>query len=197
MVAMKLKRLVRGIIAFFALAVCSFCGLLMWVFGGFENQIFRQSLPVFPEAHEVSNAYGYWGGGAGLQTLYFWTAKPVQDVKSYYETFTPAFVYSKYPFDWEAQHNYTTAFNPRDSKLPIMTVEFGGGTANPLESKNCYYQMHYTCVEIELIDFGTSRSVSLRPPPGPMRMVKTQSPLESPLLGGTLIVYMYFVADIS
>jgi hypothetical protein len=191
---MKLvKWLVYGVIALCVLAICSFCGLFLWV-GGIENQVFRQSLPIFPEAREVSNAYGIYGGGAGLQTLYFWTAKSLQDVKAYYESFTPAFVYSKYPFDWAAHDYYRTAFNP-SGKLPVMTAEFGGETNNPLQNKSCYYQMRYTCVEIELVDFGTSQSVSLRPPPGPMRMGKKPSPLESELRGGTLIVYMYFVGD--
>ncbi len=185
------KRLLYGIIAFCILGVCSFCGLFLW-FGRIEQEVFRRSLPVFPEAREVSNASGYWGANTGLETLYFWTAKPVEDVKSYYETFTPPFRYSKYPFDWEAQHYYATAFNPNGGKLPVMTAEFGGETINPLKDKNCYYQMDYTCVEIELVDFGLSQVVSLRPAPGPMRMEATASPLASELRGGTLIVYMYY-----
>ncbi|MBI1276723.1 MAG: hypothetical protein GC179_01210 [Anaerolineaceae bacterium] len=189
------KWLIYGVIAVCILGVCSFCGLFLWV-GGIENQVFRQSLPVYPDAREVSNAYGYMGGGSGLQALYFWTAKPVEDVKRYYETSVSDFIHPSELFEEKARIYYSV-FNPKGGEVPVVTREFGGEIINQEQSKTCYYRSQYNCVEITLIDFGTSQVVSLPPRPGPMRVVRTQLPLESELRGGTLIVYVYYVADIS
>jgi hypothetical protein len=189
---MKLKWLVRGIIGTIILGVCSFCALFTWVLFGFENQVFRQSLPVFPEAREVSHASGFYGGNAGLETFYFWTVKPVGDVKTYYETFTPSFVST----DRGTPEYYETVFNPYGGKIPVITAEFERKTIDPSVSRQCYYQIRYTCVEIKLIDFGESQFVVLPPPPM-LRSPKTPTPLESELRGGTLIVYMYYVTDIT
>jgi hypothetical protein len=147
--------------------------------------VFRGSLPVFPESQEISNAYVYYGGGAGIEVLYFWTAHPIDEVQEFYETFS-------LPFDGENR----TVFNPSGSPVPVITAEFTDDIIDPVQDRSCYYRMSYTCVMVELFDFD-QRTVILRPLPSGGRVVRTPSPIASQLRGGTLIVYTYFVTDLS
>ncbi|MCI0398032.1 MAG: hypothetical protein L0332_26825 [Chloroflexi bacterium] len=190
---MTRERLRRLLIAATISLLLFYC---VW-FSILHNVLFRRSLPVYPGAQEVSEAYGYYGADTGLQTLCFWTSDSLREVQAYYETFTPAFVQRDYWFTFEKAEHYRTVFNPNGGPLPVVTAEFADERINPSQDRFCYYRIAYQCVEIELIDFGQSEPVILRPPDGPMNMLKTPSPLPPELRGGTLIIYIYYVNKLS
>src|SRR5690349_1187 len=92
----------RGLIAVILLVLISPCALCISVLHPF----FRSTLLVFPGAEEVSNAYHFYGSDTGIQTIYFWTSKPFDDVKQYYETLAAPFVLRDYRSDLIGQPYY-------------------------------------------------------------------------------------------
>jgi hypothetical protein len=91
-------------------APCAFC---WWIVFG-NNLVFRTRLPIYPNANQISDVYGYYGAGKGVQRIYFWSSSSVDEIVSYYEGFT-------YPFveDSNDPGVYRTAFNPSGAPLPI------------------------------------------------------------------------------
>ena len=122
----------------------------------------------------------------GIQTLYFWTSYSIGEVQQFYEEFSVPFT----------DGDYRTVFNPSGSPVPVITAEFSDNLIDPAQDRSCYYRMPYQCVVVQLFDFEQA-TVILRPLPSGGRVVRTPSPIASQLQGGTLIVYTYYVDDLS
>jgi hypothetical protein len=182
------KLLLLTIIVLLAVAPCAFC---WWMAIG-SNQIFRLQLPVYPDAREISHTYGYYGAGAGVQRIYFWSADSVDEILNYYETFTYPFIQSQ-----DDPTQFRTVFNPERDSLPIITAEFGGETLDLGKNRHCYYTLPNQCVVVEVIDFGIDSPILLEQLGTYARTRRTPQPPPADLKGGRLIVYTYFVSDIS
>ena len=189
-----MKWLKRAVIVAIALVVLTPCMYCAWI-AKLNDIVFRWRLPVYPGAEEVANAAGNYGANTGLYTIYFWTPDSVNEVQQYYEAFTLPFRKQEYVFSFEVREHYRTVFNPSNKPLPVVTNEFTDEIIDPTQVYHCYYKMPLQCVVIELIDF-TDKEGILRPPPGPMSMIKTPEPLPPGLRGGTLIIYMYYSANL-
>jgi hypothetical protein len=163
---------------------CAFC---WWIAFG-ANEFFRIRLPVYPNARQISDAYGFIGANTGIQRIYFWTSDSSDAILKYYESFT-------YPFiqDNENPARHRTAFNPSGELLPVVTAEFGGEILDLGQNRVCYYPVHYQCVEVEIIDFGDEQPIVLVGVQG--RTGRTPMPPPADLKGGRLIIYTYYVGD--
>ncbi len=185
---LKLRHLAILISLLIVIAPCAFC----WWFVGGDSLIFRRNLPVYPNTREISDTYGYYGAGKGVQRIYFWSSDSIDQIREYYERFT-------YPFveDSKKPLRYRSAFNPTGTALPIITAEFGGETLDLGQSRFCYYQLPQQCVMIELIDFEEDIPITLEGLGTWARTVFTPVPPPDDLKGGRLIVYSYYVGDFS
>ncbi len=166
---------------------------LIW-FGMGEQAVFRLKLPTYASAQEVANAYYDYGASAGYQVVYFWTEQPIDEVRAYYETFTQPFAKVSY-LNTEVP-TYRSVFNPSGKPLPVVTDEFSRETLDLAQTGDCYYRLPYECIRVLLFDFSEIGSIDL-PVFNAGRAVRTPAPLAPTFHGGTLIVYSYFVSDIS
>lgn len=181
-------------IAAIMLAPCAYC---WWVAAG-QNLLFQIRLPVYPGAIQLSSAYAYAGAGNGHQTLYFWTVDNQMPVADFYETFAIPFVEVSETIDGEPRSSLRTVFNPTGNSLLVATHEFTGEVLDPSETHSCAFDVfHYQCVEIHLYELSEHGLATLPKPYGLPRPVQTATPLTQPLIEGTLIVYSYYVLDIS
>ena len=155
-------------------------------------------LPKYPGTQLLTEAYGHYGAGTGDMTLYYWTKDPVEKVISHFEGITLPFIEAEYPFEPDVKDYYRTVLNLSGEQIPpIMTTEFGHNVLYPIKDRQCHYTLPNNCVVIELLGFAESARVTLRPYPAPQRMYRTPEPLSPDITGGTLIVYLYYVYDIS
>jgi hypothetical protein len=191
---MKRSLLKRFLITLGVLLMLSPCAACWWIAFG-ESAVFSASLPVFPGANQISEAYGYYGAGTGVEFRYFWTAASIDEVKAYYETFTVPFVQAQESSS--AGHDqFYSVFNPFGEPVPIITEEYRDEIFNAAESRYCRYRMFFNCVMVRITQFDLTEAIVLPPPPV-IRMVRTPWPFSSQLRGGTLIIYTYNLPDIS
>jgi hypothetical protein len=151
---------------------------------------FRLGLPVYPEARQISEVYGFYGANTGVQNIYYWTSDSVDEIQQYYERFT-------YPFIEEVNNPsiYRTVFNPSGALLPVVTNEFSRETLDLGQGRFCYYRLHGQCVMVQIIDFGDKESIVLEDLGTLIRGNQTPEPAD--LKGGRLIVYTYYIGDFS
>ncbi|MBX3064629.1 MAG: hypothetical protein KF726_16730 [Anaerolineae bacterium] len=172
------------------------CAVCLWVFG-VRDAVFRESLPIYPRAIELPDAYGDRGGGEGLQQLHFWVADPFDDIRQYYEAFTPPFVKQEYRYGDKVAPYFLTVFNPSGTSIPVITAEFGGELNDPAQSLYCDYQLTYQCIQIELINYQPNETVNFPGLAGFWHSARTPTTWTPNLRGGTLIIYRYYVVELS
>jgi hypothetical protein len=51
----------------------------------------QQSFHVYDDAKLVSESRGYYGGGSGQRSLYYWTKTPIEAIQKYFEQYFPQF----------------------------------------------------------------------------------------------------------
>jgi len=164
------------------------CLFLIWLLGGkaFADELSLQmSLRIYPGAERVSSAQAYYCCDSERRIQYYWTEDSLTQVENYYETFALSFI------------NSQTIFHPYDGELELGSVPYPvlpDDEIDPTTDRECHFSQKYSCIQVNLLDFGEAQDVNLpdilaadfiHPTP--------PSPLRSPLSGGTLIVYSYFL----
>lgn len=173
------RRLV--LLAIGLLVLVSPCAYCWWISSG-VNWIFREMLPVYPAAQEISTSVGYEDAGTAIRKLYFWSQDSLEHVRSYYETLTPTFTEERYWFTPENRTYYQTTFN---------------SSGEPLQQRHCDRQPTYDCVEVELVKFEADAWLQFSVSLSPWIMYATASPPSPDFNGGTLIIYRYYERDFS
>jgi hypothetical protein len=151
----------------------------------------KQSLRVYPNAQQVSEAYGYFGAGSGLKEFYYWTPDSVEDVKRYYQQFTSAFVLDKWSGGW-------ISFVSVDGS-ELSYTNFSSDTASQVDLQNprCDYKLEYRCLNVALfsVEQGLDSLPDLIGVPGASSAMNATPYLNAPLTRGTLILYSYYMYD--
>lgn len=155
--------------------------MCFWLFA-WPGVRFQWSRQLYPTAQKVSSAYAYYGANSGLRVEYYWTQDDIAKVRDHYDRLSLPFV------------GNATIFQPYGNVLEAFDV-----VGNPIDvsaSRQCHYTQKYSCIRVALVDFGAADSVSLPDAELPISSQKsTQTPLQTPLEGGTLIIYEYYVPD--
>ena len=164
------------------------CLSLIWLIGGkaFADELsLQRSLRVYPGAEKVSDAQAYYCCDSGRRIQYYWTEDSLTQVENYYETFALPFINNQTIF-----HPYGGKFELGSVPHPVLPDE----EFDPTTDRECHFSQKYSCIQVDLLYFGESQDVNLpdilaaefiHPSP--------PSPLQSPLSGGTLIIYSYFL----
>ncbi len=150
----------------------------------------RLGMRVYPDAQQVSNAYGYFGAGSGQKALYYWTVDPIQDVQKYYEKYAPPFVADTW------QGGLITAYGVNGGDLTYTDFDDTRKKVGNPQHPFCNYTQRYECINISLfsIDQDNMQSVpDIIGRPSASSNLNATPQLTAPLKRGTLIVYSYYV----
>lgn len=171
-----------------ALVILLPCAAFWW-FGAGVNWVFRNNLPVYPGAREISNYITDYFS-LSEYTLYFWTSDSLEKVRHHYGTLTSEFGQGKTHEGWDV---YNFIFYPLDESIAqeFFTIDQGSE-----EARYCDDSYPHGCVNIQLVEFGTSENVEFPISLAPFPVFTTPIPPPADLRGGTLITFIYYERDL-
>jgi hypothetical protein len=147
----------------------------------------RQSLRLIEGAHHLFDDLGLYGGSSSLRSTYYWSDKPVEEVRSYYQTFTTPFIMSEDEYGtWEiALIKREDTIHP-EPPPGLYTIH----------GSFCNYRQRYNCISVAIADAGQPDLYRL-PISSPTMFRRSDNPPEFDSLPqyGTLIIYSYYVYD--
>jgi hypothetical protein len=169
-------------------AALSPCLFIIWLVGGrayIDELSLQSAFRLYPEAEWVSRAQAYECCDSERHLQYYWTPDTIAQVKAYYEAFTLPFI------------NNTTMFHPYGEELKLGFVPYPIMPEDEIDldtDRECHFSQKYSCIQVELAGFAESQRVSLPDVLSrdfPLPTPPTQ--FSSPLQGGTVIIYSYYV----
>jgi hypothetical protein len=101
---------------------------------------------MYPSLRRVGDDYQYFGADTGLKILYYWTADSIEQVRSFYESFTYPFIVDP----WRG--GLVTVFSIDGTELIYTSVEGKNSPLNFPSNKSCHYRQAYKCLNVNLRD---------------------------------------------